>query len=121
MRRIVFISLLLICTIEISCNNTISKKEAKSKLQNLIQMPISDSIEITGYATDMSIQGDHTEIFVVHFKKDEFEKIFKKINPRKLKNIDANIYGYSVEKGREMTSAIFDPQKCTIKYTSNYE
>ena len=90
-------------------------------MQALLQIPISDSIKITDYKTNTAIGGDYTEVFIVHFKKEEFDRIFNEVKPERVAYINPDIYSYSVQKDREMKSAIFDPERCTIKYTYNYE
>lgn len=113
--------LLAVFMLFFSCNDTISNNDAKNKLQVLLQIPISDSIEITDYKYSSSINGDYTEAFIVHFKKEEFTDIFNKVKPERVKYINIDKYGYSVQNNREVTSAIFDPKKYIIKYTYNFE
>ena len=61
-----------------SCNETITKQGAKSKLQTLLTTPISDSFKITDYEVDGGIGADLTEAFIAHFTHEEFNNIFKK-------------------------------------------
>ena len=98
-----------------SCNETITKQDAKSKLQTLFAIPISNSFKITDYEVGGGI--DLTEAFIAHFTHEEFNNIFKKVNPQKFKIIDVDLYGYTVTEGDRMMSAIFDPKNCTIRYT----
>ena len=117
MKIITLISLFLTLLPGFSCNETITKQSAKSKLQALLTIPISDSFKITDYEVEGGIGGDLTEAFIAHFTHEEFNNIFKKINPEKIKIIDVDLYGHTVEQGNTMRSAIFDPKDCTIKYT----
>lgn len=119
MTNLTFI-LLLIFFIGISCNNNPTQSKVKYKLQSLLKIKLSDSIEITDYETGGGIQGDFTEAFVVHFRKEEFLKIFRQVRPERLKFIGNNIYGYTISENNKMKSAIFDYNQWTIKYTCSY-
>jgi len=126
MKKIILILLLVTPFFITGCYNAISKDEAKEKLQDLFQIPISDKIEISDYENSYSTTSDYTESFIVNFSKEEFMEIFDKLKPVKANNnnnlaINSDIYGYSVEKGNEHISAIFDPKRYTIKYTYRYE
>lgn len=85
-------TLLLIFFIAISCNDNATEGKVKYKLQSLLKIKLSDSIEITDYETGAVIQGDFTEAFVVNFRKEEFLKIFRQVRPERLKFIDNNIH-----------------------------
>ena len=114
MKIITLISLFLTLLPGSSCNETITKQSAKSKLQALLTIPISDSFKITDYEVEGGIGGDLTEAFIAHFTHEEFNNIFKKVNPEKIKLLTSI---YTVEQSNTMRSAIFDPKDCTIKYT----
>jgi hypothetical protein len=49
MKTITLISLFLTLFVEFSCNETITKENAKDELQTLLTVPISDSFKITDY------------------------------------------------------------------------
>ena len=117
MKTITLISLFSTLFVGFSCNETITKKDAKDELQTLLTVPISDSFKITDYEVGGGIGADLTEAFIAHFTPEEFNNIFKKVNPEKIKIIDVDLYGYTVTKSNKMRAAIFDPKDYTIKFT----
>src|ERR1017187_6528176 len=113
--------LFFILLLGFSCNETITKQEARSKLQSLLNVPISDSFKISDYKEDAAIGRDFTEVFIVHLTHEEFDRIFKKVKPHKFEYIDVDLYGYTITQNNKTISAIFNPKGCTIKYTYNSE
>jgi hypothetical protein len=121
MKAISLMTLFLIFLFGFGCNESITKQNAKCKLQALLNVHISDSFKITDYEEDAAIGNDLTEGFIVHFSHEEFNSIFKKVNPQKFKNINSDLYGYTIEQNNKRITAIFDPKEFTIKYTYNAE
>lgn len=116
MRKIKTTLLFVICFFAVSCNQAISKMKAKEKLEFLLHVPISSNFKITDYDISSDIHGTYTEEFYAHFSNDEFNKIFEEVRPGKVEYIN-NVYGITVTKGKVMISAIFFPDKYTIKYS----
>jgi len=98
MKIITLISLFLTLLPGSSCNETITKQSAKSKLQALLTIPISDSFKITDYEVEGGIGGDLTEAFIAHFTHEEFNNIFKKVNPEKIKLLTSIYTGIRLNK-----------------------
>ena len=125
MRILLLILTCFVIMSNVSCNQTIDKSLAKEKLEALLNVSISENIEISNYDISLDIHGKYTEKFTVSFKdKEEYNNIFTKVKPSKSEYFD--IYGYGVEygnpleRGYKSISAVFNPQKQTIKY-SYYE
>lgn len=121
MKKVALFYLLLTLLLMFSCTKTITKQHAKKTLQELFAIKISDNFTLTQVDQDAAMGADFTEVFIAKFTAEEFHSIFKKVNPRKIKIIDADLYGYTIEQNNERRSAIFDPQYYTIKYTYNSE
>lgn len=121
MRKLLFISLLAMSLLSLSCNNGISKNDAVNKLQKVLQIDsISSQVKIVDYETSFSTTSDYTESFGIQFQKNEFDRIFQKIKPKQVSG-DATLYYFEKHSEHKHYSITFEPGTLTIYYNYDYE
>ena len=105
-----------------SCQHTITKDEARIKLEQAIKISISKNVDVINFDYSSSTGGDYTESFGIKFNQVEFNKILNKMRPN-LYVVDSFIFSYEPRSNyvdKLITISFFVKEKA-IYYTFTHE